>query len=850
MKILPLDSGWRFIGRESQSSPAGDLLKPDIQSGEWLPIAVPGDVNAALVKQGKMPDPHFDTQARACYWVTAKEWWYHLSFAVDQASDAPAELCLTGVDGHADIWLNNHYLGETRNAFREFRFPVSGLLREGDNVLLIRFQSIDQLLGGPRLDELGGWKGRRAFLRKPQFSFGWDWALPLPSIGLSGQVWIELDNACRFADFALQPFCSGRVDFSFEVSRAAKEAGYQIALAVSGHGAQIERTISRDAHKSYTSLDIANPQLWFPNGYGAQPLYDYVARLEVSGQVVDERRGRFGLRESRIVEAPFSEEAGPGMSFNIEINGERIFCKGANWAPLEIWPGAARREQYEFYLRRAQEANFNMLRIWGGGIYEPEVFYELCDELGIMVWQDFMFAGAGYPVDRLRDEIIAEANDQIRRLRNHSSIVLWCGCNEDVYSWSYQGHSSLTTQSDTGVYSATENSWRVNRLKDDPQIYSMILRGLVGLLGLGVPYVESSPQSRYDYGNHPSSGNCHISCWKYALFEANNKPERFRDHFDQVCSFDSEFCIQGPCAVKTIKRFMAAEHLWPPDENWVYHIQRGHRNLPHHEQTMLIAGAIMGEIDSLQKYVKHGQATHVEMMRAEYESARRDRPNNGGTMVWMFNDCWPTANWSLIDYYRNPKPSYYAAKRACAPWLPIIMARSGTVEFFFGNDSLEDLQVDLRYGQETLSGETVWERQKRLQMPKNGTMRLTRLSRAELTINPGDYLYIEAVANGQKLPRAIYFPDGWRDIPWPQPHITLQIIKQEQVADRWLTRLHVQTDAFARLAHLLYQGAGEASFSDNYFDLSAGHSHDITVSTSTPLSLTELQVGHWWSEWE
>ncbi len=851
MHRIELTAGWKLWGRDPQAMSVAEVAPPDPLAEGWMAVDVPGDVNAALVAHGRIPNPHYDTQARQCYWVTGQEWWYRLEFDAARLASGQADLCLSGVDGHADLWLNDRYLGTMKNAFRTFRFPVGDLLRDGINTLLLRFPSIDQLLGGPRLDELAGWKGRRAFLRKPQFCFGWDWALPLPSWGLAGDVWLELDNAARLVDFAVQPFCSGRVDMFFEVSRAAKEAGYEIVVTLTGHGASLQTTVCRDRYKSYTTLQIPDPQLWYPNGYGAQPLYDYVVELRVGGAVADVRRGRLGLREVSIREEPFTPDAGPGFSFHIVVNGEPIFCQGGNWVPLELWPGTARDEQYAFYLQKAHEANFNMLRIWGGGIYERDIFYDLCDELGIMVWQDFMFASTGYPVDRLRDEIIAEADEQIRRLRNHPCIALWCGCNEDVYSWSYQGRPATSAQTDTGVYAEMDDVWRVNRLRDDPQIYSMILRGTVGLLGLGVPYVESSPQSRDDAGNMPNSGNCHISAWKFALFECGGHPERWREHFDKVCSFDSEFCDQGPCAVKSFRRFMAPENLWPPNEAWVYHIQRGHANLPHYEQTMLIAGATFGEIDSLQKYVKYGQATHLEMMRAEFESARRDWPNNGGTMMWMFNDCWPTSNWSIIDYYRTPKPSYYAAKRACAPLLPIVMERAGKIEFFFSNHLLCTVHITLCYGQETLAGELVWSRDAALDVGANATRRFDTLLRANMRAATGDYLFIDATADGQPLPRVIYFPDGWRDIAWPQPRIALTIVDQQRVPGGWQTRVRVQTDAFARLLHLLWPEAQrEVAFSDSYFDLSAGGAREIDIQSTVKPSPEELRVGHWWTEWE
>ncbi len=869
-RTLSLAGAWRIQGAAPQPDEPAKLGIPEADQGEWLACAVPGDVNAALVAHGKMPNPHFGTNARQCGWVVGKDWWYRRTFDMD-GRWASAALILTEVYGPADIWLNGQYLGEMRNAHREFRFNVSDKLKLRNNVLLLRFKSIERLIG-PSPDECFGWaKERRGTLRMPNYMFGWDWALPLPPIGLGGQVALELDRPYRFLEMAIQPFVSGRVDFGFEVTPEAKAAGYRINIEVLGHGARVRARIVRElprresgaaakpsdswltegatgpAHRSYVSCSIPNPKLWWPLGYGEQPLYDYTASLIVNGKLADRRQGKLGLREVRLLERPFTPDAGIGMAMIIEVNGQDIFCKGGNWVPLELWPATIRPEEYDFYLQKTAEANFNMQRVWGGGIYERDRFYEKCDELGIMVWQDFMFASQGYPLPVLRDEVLAEAQYQLRRLRNHPSIVLWCGVNEDVHSWVFR--SEIDPRPDQANIIG-EGKWQFDRLRQDPELYAL-LRGLVGKLGLGVPFVQSSPESRGDNGNLPNSGNSHISCWKYALFNSDKHPERFREHFERVCSFDSEFCAQGPCSVASFRRFMPADKLWPPDADWIYHIQRGHARIPHHEQTLMIAGGIFGEIDSLQKYVKHGQATHLEMMRAEFEHARRDRPNNGGTMFWQFNDCWPTANWSCIDYYRIPKPAYYAARRACAPRLPIIHERGGQIEFYFGNDTLKPARVRLTYGQETLDGRRAWTKRKSLRVPANGTLRFDRMPRRKWNGAPGEYLFIDAVAEGTPLDRIIYFPGMWKDAPWPEPHVELEKVGERREEGLFALTVRLSTDRFARLCHLLMKKTDPAvSFSDNYFDLCAGARREITIRSPKRISLTDLQAGHWLTEWE
>ena len=850
-----LDSDWRFTDFAPDAGDPQALSQVGLDTATWHALSLPGDVNAALVRDDRMPDPHYADNARQCYWVTAREWWLRAEFACPaEQLGRHADLCLDGVDGHADVYLNGQLLGRTENAFRLHRFDVSGLLQpDQPNVLALRFRSIDQVMGGPRADELAGWRRRRVLMRKPQFSFGWDWSLPLPSIGVMGGVWLEHHGGPRLVDVSVQSHLSGRLDWKFRVNTAARDAGYHLDIRVQGHGADVAARVERPGRcYSHLSLDIPDPALWWPNGLGEPALYDYAVDLVVGGQVVESRAGRLGIREVEILEEPFTPEAGPGISFWLKVNGQRVFCKGGNWIPLELWPAEATDEQYDFYLHKTAEANFNMLRIWGGGIYERPIFYDLCDELGIMVWQDFMFASAGYPVDLLRQEIIAEAQYQLRRLRNRPCITLWCGCNEDVYSWSLPNEEAESrAMADTGVYSESGGDLQVNRLRDDPEIYTMILRGLTDKLGLGVPYVESSPQSHEDAGNLPESGNHHLSCWKWALFESQGHPEQFRKHFDVVQSYDSEFCIQGPCNVETLRSFLPAASHWPPDDMWIYHIQRGHANLPHYEQTLRIAGAIFGEINSLQEYVKHGQATHVEMMRGEFESARRDRPNNGGAMMWMYNDCWPTSNWSIIDYYRRPKPSYYAAKRACAPQLPIIMERRGEIGFFFSNDGAAPVQATIRFGQAGLDGRELWAQEQSVRVGPVETARLHTVRREDLGGEPGSYLFAAATVDGRELPVVTFFPDGWKEIPWPAVAPRLELLRQERQGEGWLTEVRVAAEAYTRLCHLLIpEEAGAWWLDDSFFDLPAGASRTVAVWSERPFAVEGVRVGDWHTTWK
>ncbi len=847
MKALVLTEGWKLTGCRQQKGEPERIEKPDPKSGDWMDVEVPGDVNATLLKYGLVKDYKIDANSLDYEWVTGKEWWYRLEFDAPSVGKEKAELILECVDGYADVWCNDAYLGELKNAFHPFRLNVLGALRKKDNVILVRFKSLDQLLGGKRFDGLRTWFRRRAFIRKNFFSFGWDWVHGIPSLGLAGEVRLEVDNTCRLQDFSLRPYTSGRLDCHVEVSEETSGKDYEIHFTLRGHGEHIERRFSREERcRSYITVNVPNPKLWFPNGYGEPNLYEYSIELIVNKKVVDSKAGKIGFREVGIVEKPFAPEEGPGFSFEIQVNGHTAFCKGGCWIPLELWPVLSTREQYEVHIRRAKEAGFTMLRIWGGGVYEKDIFYELCDQYGIMVWQDFMFACTGYPLPLIMDEVIEEANYQIRRLRNHPCIAIWCGMNEDVYSWDMRNAYWI----EQAEAAKKGEPWAVDRVRDDPILLTMILRGLISKYGLGVPYTESSPDSKDDEGNQPNSGNCHIHCVNY------RKPKsalKFREFFEQVCSFDSEFAIDGPCNMKTLRQFVSPEKLtWPPHKEVVYRMSMGGQydsvaeNSTHYNIIWRVAKELFGRIDGWEDLLKKGQTMQLELIRAEFEGSRTFRPNSGGTLMWMYNDCWPALDWSIIDYYHRLKPAYYSSKRACEPLLPIIFEKQGFMNFYFGNDSLEKGKARLEFGQENLQGEVKWSRKRTIDLPFNSTAKFYSISRKELSLEPDDFLFVKTVVNGARLPVVTYFPNLWKTVPWPEPDAKVRCSKPSEKNGERVLPVTVTTGKYLRLAHVYVKdGRDDVTFSDNYFDLPAGASHTVYISSKKRINPDEIALGHW-----
>ncbi|MBR2988874.1 MAG: hypothetical protein IKC64_04025 [Clostridia bacterium] len=824
---------------------------------------IPGDVHDELVKANIVPHPHYDTNARQSYFISSEPIVYSKVFTASDNFDC-ARLAIYGVDGFADIYLNGKLIKRVENAFRRYFVDISEYLKKGEeNELAIAFTPVDDIIGA-RVDELAGWKMRRVYMRKPQYNFGWDWALPLPGVGVYGFVEIQYDYKFELIDYSVKTTLDGRLDFEFEVSPSALEKGYKIQVKVTGHGESESLVIEKNRYRTYGPVKLKNPQLWWPNGYGEQPLYDYEISLIVDGKVEQTITGRVGIRQVQLLEEPFTLEAGDGYSFWILVNGKRIFIKGGNWIPTELWPGKINEDDYDFQIAMSKFANFNMLRVWGGGIYEKKRFYDLCDENGILVWQDFMFASAGYPVDKLQDEIIRECVYQIKRLRNHTSIALWCGCNEDYNSWGYTcndadmrdlygGNRAIQadSQSDTGVY-ADEGFGAIDRADADPKLFSMILRGLATKYGLGVPFVESSPMSHDDAGNIAQSGNSHISCWKYSLVKIFVTGEEFRswrEHFDEVCSFDSEFCDQVPCSTKLLKSFLKKENHWPPNEAWVYHIQRGHQNLPHYEQTLKIVGKEWGEIDTLEKYTKFGQANHLEMMRTEFESARFDYPNNGGTMMWMQNDCWPTSNWSIIDYTKNPKPCYYSAKRACATLLPIIFERKGVIYFAFSNNSFSNGTVKAVFGERNYDGEDITTNSVTLGFNEGETVRFGAIEKSKISAKT-DYLYLTVEIDGKRYDAQPYFAVLWKDIKLPTPKYSVSVSEVVSKANYYEVEIEVKAQSFVRLFHANSKGNLNPVLSDNYFDMQKGEVRIIKAYYATKPTKQDLEFGDFTTDWE
>lgn len=399
-----------------------------------IPAQVPGDTHSALIAAGKIPDPYWATNELDVQWVGREDWVYTREFHVDPSllEEQSVFLNCDSLDTIAEIAINGHAVGATDNMFRRYRFEVADVLRPGHNEISILFRSAENtaIARGKELpyeiphSRYPVQSPHINLLRKVACHGGWDWGCCLMVAGIGGGIYLGATSLGRIEHvYTTQVHEAGRCVLEVVVEIHSPSGGLT-SLEVQLEGIEVSKRVELrpGLQKVALTLVVDNPKLWWPSGYGAQPLYEMVVRA--AGDTV---RKRIGLRRLEVV----TEEDDKGLSFQIRVNGVSIFCRGANWIPADALPQRITRERLDDLLSSAVEANMNMIRVWGGGRYECDNFYELCDEKGLLVWQDFMFSCATYPATR---EFLASVREevcyQVKRLRDHPCIALWCGNNE------------------------------------------------------------------------------------------------------------------------------------------------------------------------------------------------------------------------------------------------------------------------------------------------------------------------------------------------------------------------------------------------------------------------------------
>ncbi|PZG01933.1 glycoside hydrolase family 2 protein [Micromonospora deserti] len=730
--MIPLREGWTLRVVSGPQVPAGIV-------GRVAAATVPGCVHTDLLAAGLIPDPFLDDNEQRVAWIGRADWVYETTFTPPQGEADRVDLVCAGLDTVARVTVNGVEVGRTENMHRSYRFDVRSLLRGGGNTLAVRFDSAYRYAEVHR-ERLGGRPNAYPepfnFIRKMACNFGWDWGPTLVTAGIWQEIGLHAWSVARLA--TVRPVVTmagrdGRVEVHVEVERATDEP-LTVRAAVAGGTACV--TIPAGRRQAVLTVTVRDPVLWWPRGYGGQHRH----RLEVSvsdpdGRVLDIWSRRIGFRSVRVDTTPDAH----GSPFVVHVNDVPVFVRGVNWIPDDVFPTRITRQRLAERLGQAVGANVNLLRVWGGGRYESEDFYDLADELGLLVQQDFLFACAAYPEEEpFASEVAAEAAEQVTRLAPHPSLVLWTGNNENLWGWhDWDWQEPLAGRSWGRGY------------------YLELLPRIVGELDPTRPYWPGSPFSGSEdvHPNEPAHGTTHIwDVWN------TDDYTRYREY---VPRFVAEFGWQAPPAYATLRRALSDQPLAHDCPGMAHHQKAadGDRKLHHGLAAHLPAPA---DFDDWHWLTQLNQARAIQL---GVEHFRSHRGVCMGTILWQLNDCWPVTSWSTIDGDGRRKPLWYALRRAYADRLLTIQPRAGGLALVAVNDGATAWRATASVTRLTLSGEPRAKTTLNLNVPAYDTTTLALP--AELTRPDEPRRELLAANAGESAGRAFWFFAEDKDISWP-----------------------------------------------------------------------------------
>jgi len=817
--MLTIDLGGEWILRQAGKK-------------EHVRATVPGCVHTDLLEAGKIPDPYYRDNEDRLQWIGEVDWIYKRTFSLTARFLRYERIFLRcdGLDTLATITINSREIARTDNMFRSYEFEVGQVLRKGANTIEVRFDSTIPyirrrqeehpipLRGGPHTIAGGNW------VRKEQCNYGWDWGPCLLTCGVWRSIRLVACDTTRLGDIYIKQKHSRDGSVTLEVTAGLVEKENSVPAVArinvfrgekkgSGGAADI-----RDG-KALLRLNIHNPDLWWPNGMGKQPLYNVKVDLfDKENNILDTATKRIGLRTLRLQR----KKDKWGESFRFAINGVPFFTRGANWIPADTFASHLTDNDYTSLLESAAEVNMNMLRVWGGGIYESDIFYDLCDELGICVWQDFMFACAAYPAfdNAFMENVRAEAEDNICRLRHHPCIALWCGNNEIEQGW-------------------VGEEWGERRMSwsDYSLLFDKLLPETVGRLDPERDYWPCSPHTPYENRenfNDDRWGDAHL--WN--VWHGRQPFEWYRTSLHR---FASEFGFQSFPEPTTVYGYTA-----PQDRNIASYV------MEHHQRSGIGNTTIMTYLlDWFRLPVNFGptlwssQILQGLAMKYAVEHWRRNMPRTMGALYWQLDDCWPVASWSSIDCNHRWKALHYMAKRFFSPLLVsgVEDTEKGDVEIYVTSDLTEACTGELSWELTTVDGKSRLNGKKQVEILPGKSRRVHALKCKRYIEEFGVrnlMLWLALSIDGETVSENFVSFARPKHLELLEPDITVEVSRDEK--DN--AAITLTAEAPALWTWLELRGL-QARFSDNFFHLRPGRPVRVTVLTDTPASFGDIEQRVW-----
>lgn len=814
--VKNLHEGWKF--RQARLT-------------NWYPATVPGVVHTDLLQNKIIEDPFFRLNERGLQWIDKEDWVYETCFtlAADMMRKENMELVFEGLDTYADVYLNDECILKADNMFRRWSIPVRQYIREENNILKVYFHSPVKI-DVPKWDALpyqypasndqsenGGLFNKKIsiFARKAGYHYGWDWGPRLVTSGIWRPVYIRAWSDLRINDVFIEQkeVGAGRAVIAGHVELDADKDMNGVLVTITDEVTgrvlgEWQADLKRGTNRVTVDFVLHKPKLWWSNGLGEPFLYRFRTDIIAGGELLDSKTERVGIRSLKVVHQPDKD----GHTFYIELNGRPVFAKGANYIPSDNFLPRVTPENYKRTILDAAGVNMNMLRVWGGGIYENDVFYDLCDEYGIMIWQDFMFACSMYPAEgALLDNIHQEAVDNVKRLRNHACIALWCGNNECQDAWLGWGWKCEIERQNKEY---ADKIWAQYR-----QQYHVTLPGVVKEYAPGTFYWPSSPFAFEREMSGTTDGDRHYwSVW--------HGKAPISDYDSEKSRFFSEYGFQSFPEFESVKRYAPYPEDWDIRSEVMMSHQRGgdHAN-------GLIETYLLNEYKKPRDFRAFLYMNHVlqgDAIKTAIESHRRQMPYNMGTLFWQHNDCWPVASWASRDYYGRWKAQHYYVRKAYDDILISPVVEGDDLKVYAVSDRLENTSGRLQLQVCQFDGTVVHHWGKSVGISGNDSRVCFSAPLAKL-LEGADrgtvYVRVDYTDKSGRVYHNNYCLGKQKDMDYPKVDLQTEVRSIEGGYE-----VTVSADKFAR-AVCLSVADNESVYSDNYFDVQPKSSVQVQVRT-------------------
>lgn len=831
LERIPINSAWTLRQLQDDGMAESRSQTPPREDDKWIPAVVPGDVHLDLLRNGKISDPFYRDNEAKLQWIEKVGWEYRTSVEATSATLAREhiELVFEGLDTACTVYLNDKRIATPDNMFRAWRIDIKPTLHRGPNDLRIVFPA--PMKAAEAVAERDPWHSRthtdpKGYIRKAVYEFGWDWGPRFATSGVYRPVYLEVWDDARIDDvFAEQvdvSAASAHVDLHADILASKVVKGIvSIKYGLNDKALHVERlvTLSPGVNRITFPIEVDHPQLWYPSGYGAQPIYHFDVSLKEGVTELERREIKTGLR-SVVLRRDLDQW---GKSFEFVVNGIPVYAKGADVIPFDSFPNRVTNAKYRRILQSAKDANMNMVRLWGGGYYETDEFYDLCDELGLMVFHDLMFGNNWQPgTYEFKQDIQREAEYQMTRLRNHPSIVLWDGNNEteDLRDWNGNG------QLPPAVH---ERIWQ-----DYLTEFSGVLATTEARVDPEVPYWPSTPSADYEELSdvYQSGDNHDWSVWHGGVDFSEYEKHHWR--------FTSEYGFQSFPELKTVESFTA-----PEDRTSILSdVMKAHqKNGSGNSLIREYMHRYYGEPKDFPSFLYASQVLQAEAVKVGAEFWRRERPRSMGSLYWQLNDCWPVASWSSIDYYGRWKALQYYARRFYAPVLISPHLDNGVLSAYVVSDKTTAQTADLNLRIMHFDGSVVKQVKQAVDLPPLSSTVVTRLPVSELQEQSGKKLdptsvfaSVELSIGGKVISSNTLYFVPTKQIKLPVPDIRSQLAKSGDGYDLVLTSPVLAKSVLVAFGNL------DTEISDNYVDLLPNEPVKIHIKTSAMEAQLKSQV--------